>query len=569
MYQALLTRRYLTSKVMPLLAVLAVALCVAVELIVWSVMGGFLATLVGTGRTVMGDVAIVWPNSGFAHSEDLLERLEQDPEIEAASALIETFALLSLPDRRHETVIVRGVDAETFDAVTGFSGALWWRAIDRPPEKDTALEDWRYFNPAGLREALGRAGFSKGDAARLAKTPAEAARAVRARAGVGRAVLEEVEREVEAYARHAAFWGSMLEDGRRLAERDETSGEVRPAAVLGIEVSGFNIRKPGGWFVPGARRSQRADGREEWVQTFLPRDEVTMMVMPIDEQARGLDVVARRFPVANEFRTGFYDADNRVVLVPLATLQTMLKMGTSTRVRPLEDPFGVREEGGRARFVESDVVGPSASRVTNVIVKAREGVGEDRASERCRAIYAKFASAHEGRVPSAEAIIIRTWREQNATFIAAVEKEIALVMVIFAVISLTVVFLVLSIFWAMVNERTKDVGVLRALGASRAGIAWLWLRYGLAIGTVGGVLGLVMAGLVVWNINPIHEWMGEALGISVWDPRVYHFARIPAKLEPVRAAIIGVSGVAASVLGAWWPAWRAARMHPVKALRFD
>lgn len=554
---------------MPLLAVLAVALCVAVELIVWSVMGGFLKTLVGTGRSVMGDVAIMWPNSGFAHADDLIERLEADPELDAAAPLIETFGLLSLPDRRHETVVVRGVDPARFDAVTGFAGTLWWKPIDEPPPKDEEGEDWRYYPPAPLITALREAGFGEGEAVRLAKDPERALAAARSRAGVSAGVIDVIAEEVESKRRHVAFWNRLLDDGRRLSEAE---GEARtPAVALGIEVSGFNIRKPGGWFMPGGRVAQRSDGDTEFVGVFLPRDEVTMTVMPLDEQARGVDVVARRFPVANEFRTGFYEADNRVVLMPLEALRSMLKMGGGVRIDPDASPFGVRrdEATGQASFAEAPILGVRHARVTNVVVRASEGVDEARAQERCRAVYEAFALDHAGEVPAADAIIIRTWREQNATFIAAVEKEIALVMVIFAVISLTVVFLVLSIFWAMVNERTRDVGVLRALGASRAGIAWLWLRYGLVIGGVGSALGLGMAAAVVWNINPIHEWMGGALGISVWDPRIYHFARIPSEIEPVRAVIIGVSGVVASVLGAWWPAWRAARMDPVKALRFE
>ncbi|MBL8963533.1 MAG: hypothetical protein JNK70_05635, partial [Phycisphaerae bacterium] len=74
MYQALLTRRYLTSKIMPLLASLAVVLCTAMVLIVWSVMGGFLVKLMNSGRALVGDVVVAWPNTGFAHYDDLIGR---------------------------------------------------------------------------------------------------------------------------------------------------------------------------------------------------------------------------------------------------------------------------------------------------------------------------------------------------------------------------------------------------------------------------------------------------------------------------------------------------------------
>ena len=75
MYQALLTKKYLTRKVMPMLAMAAVMLSVATILITWSVMGGFLKTLVESGKTLIGDVAIVWPNVGFAHYDELIDRV--------------------------------------------------------------------------------------------------------------------------------------------------------------------------------------------------------------------------------------------------------------------------------------------------------------------------------------------------------------------------------------------------------------------------------------------------------------------------------------------------------------
>src|SRR5205085_10777921 len=123
--------------------------------------------------------------------------------------------------------------------------------------------------------------------------------------------------------------------------------------------------------------------------------------------------------------------------------------------------------------------------------------------------------------------------------------------------------------WAMVSEKTKDIGILRALGASRAGVAWIWLRYGVAIGIVGGLLGGGIAYLIVTNINPIHEWLGRNLNIVIWNPKVYYFTMIPHQVEWGKAIIVMVSGVVASIAGALIPALKAANMDPVKALRFE
>ena len=120
-----------------------------------------------------------------------------------------------------------------------------------------------------------------------------------------------------------------------------------------------------------------------------------------------------------------------------------------------------------------------------------------------------------------------------------------------------------------ITEKTKDIGILRALGASRSGIAWLWLRYGIAIGVVGSVAGFGLAYLIVTNINPIHEWMGSALGLSIWDPAVYYFTEIPNVVEWRKAAVVLTGGIVFSFIGALVPAVRAASLDPVRALRFE
>lgn len=524
MYQSLLTRRYLTSKVMPLLASLAVVLCTAMVLISWSVMGGFLATLLSSGRTLIGDVLIAWPNTGFGHYEDLIKRLEADPQIEAATPVIESYGLVGLPNGRNETVIIKGIDPESFSRVTGFYDTLWWKPMDKPLPKDAKGEDTRLRNLDG--------------------------------------------------------WKRVLENGRGMRRGDTYESEAqRPAVVMGIEVSGMSIRQPEGIYIPYYPTILNPDGSTTMVRTLLPQDGfITLNVLPLDSKGRVLETVTRRFPVANEFQTGLYEVDNRTVLVPLESLQDMLNMNRAKRIVDAKSHgrgTSIDAATGQESFgtpPDQQLVDDPA-RVTTVYVKGKSVDGAlpdaDRLAARCQEIYDAFAEAHRGEVPGGEIIRIATWEDQNRTLINAVKKETGLVLFIFSFISLTAVFLVLAIFWSMVSEKTKDVGVLRSLGASRAGIAWLWLRYGLAIGIVGALLGGLAAYLIVTNINPIHEWMGRALGITIWDPRIYYFTVIPNKVELPKALIVMAVGVLSSVLGALWPAIRAARMDPVKALRFE
>lgn len=502
MYQSLLTRRYLFSKVMPLLSVAAVALCTAMVLVVWSVMGGFLVMLLASGKSMIGDVSITWPVQGIPRYERLIDMIEADPLAEAATPVIETLGLLGLPSTDTKPVTVIGIEPDGYHRVTGFYDRLWWRPMQAPLAKDKDRRDPR--------------------------------------------LLDE----------RMASW---FEAGQRLAE-PAPNDAIRSAIVLGIQVTSYNNRRePGGYYTTRFYP--------------MPQKDVTLSVLPLSQRGVAIDTAAMRFPVANEFRTGLYQVDAEWVIVPLKDLQRMLRLDRAERTRPGGGHGRLERDPatGEERFVEPEVTETSPARATTILVKAAPGVHANRLRARCEEIYAEFARDIAPDAPPAAQIPIFTWENKPglSMFIAAVKKETALVLVLFSFISMTAVFLIFAIFWSMISEKTKDIGVLRAIGAGRAGIAWLFVRYGLTIGIAGALCGLLLAYAVVTNINPIHEWLGTQLGIQVWDPSVYYFDTIPNKIEPVRAAIVGVAGVVCAALGALIPAIRAAMMDPVRALRFE
>ncbi len=537
MYHALLTRRYLTSKVMPLLASLAVVLCTAMVLITWSVMGGFLNNLTQAGRTLIGDVRIALPNVGFAHYDDLIAKLEADPEVEAAAPIIEAMGMLTLLENRTEPILIRGIEGESFARVTGYADTLWWKPLDEPVKKDRQGDDLR---------------------------------------------LEETDR---------TLLQRIYEDGLTLTEIDPITGQPEPAIVLGMEVGGWNKRTDWGGYYPRVQYVAASDGGSELRNIFMPGSgELVVLVVPLDSQGRPLDPVTRKFPVANEFESGLYDIDKQTVLMELRALQRMLRMHAAKRlVEPGGSGVGGSSPDPLAGFFEEDTEGVSEpevvedpARVTSVLVRMADPDGDLEAfREKCHAIYAEFTRDHAGEVPDAMMIGIETWEDANRMMISAVKKETGLVLMIFSFISFTAVFLVFAIFWAMISEKTKDIGILRALGASRLGVAWVWLRYGLAIGVVGSICGGLLAWAIVTNINEIHqgiahtgEWLGSTLTDKpwnwyIWDPKVYVFKEIPHKIEPWKAVFVLTGGLLSCVVGALWPAVRAARMHPVKALRFE
>jgi lipoprotein-releasing system permease protein len=518
MYQALLTRRYLFSKVMPLLASVAVLLCTCMVIVIWSVMGGFLNMLIGTGRTLTGDVSIIWPTTGFRHYEDLIARLEKDPMVAAAAPMIEAPGMIRLPDGRNEWVLIRGIEGGSYAKVTEYEDILWWKPLDRPLPKDTLGEDPR----------------------------------------LPRTIPDDPTHLTREFAQQ------LYDNGLNLERTNPATGVAEPAVVLGMEVSRFNQRELGGFYTPRTRAVPQPDGSIKFLDMFLPRSgQVTLNVLPTDTTGKGIETATAIFPVANEFQSGLYETDKQVVLVRLDALQKMLRMQAYTAA-PQQEMSG--DEG----FAAAPEAGPVQvpGRVTHVLVR---GAGSEENSAELKArvqqIYDQFAREHRGDVPDFPTIA--TWREMNGTFITAVEKETALVLVLFCLVSLVAVVLVLSIFWSMVAEKTKDIGILRAMGASRTGVAWIWVRYGLAIGIVGAITGAAAAWGIVHNINPIHEWMGRAMDIQIWDPRVYYFIQIPNQVNYTHMAIVMAGFVLSCAVGAAIPAGRAAMLHPVRALRFE
>lgn len=503
---------------MPLLAAAAVMLCSAMVLITWSIMGGFLVKFLEVGSKMEGDVSISWPVAGFPYYEDLIQRLEADPIVAAAAPTIESFGLIGLPDNRLQPVKIRGVDPR-YARVAEYADSLWWKPIQEPLPKDKSRLDPRL--------------------------------------------------DAQAHRKYERAY----DDGLALKKVNPDTGRLEPAVVLGIEVAGFSRRLESGAYEipPGILRREGAGGDRPFsgLDPFIVNHSVVINVLPLTAEGRDIKVASRKLPVANEFRTGVFNVDKEVVLMDLSELQRMLKLdqGESLSREPVS-PYDVDSAEPRR-----ESVGVAPARVTNVLIKGKPGVDIQKLRDRAEEIYARFSLEYGAAVPSVDALSrarsIATWEQNYAMFIGAVKKEIAMVLGLLMFISFVAVFLVLAIFWAMVSEKTKDIGVLRAVGASRAGVAWLWLRYGLSLGVVGTLLGVAASYAIVWNINPIHEWLGTAFGVQVWDPRIYYFTELPNQVVTYKALVVAGGGLLFSVVGALIPALRAALYDPVKALRFE
>ncbi len=130
-------------------------------------------------------------------------------------------------------------------------------------------------------------------------------------------------------------------------------------------------------------------------------------------------------------------------------------------------------------------------------------------------------------------------------------------------------FGILAIFFMIVVEKTRDIGILKSLGASGRGVMGIFLSYGLSLGLVGSGVGMVLGLLFVAYINEIADCIGWMTGHEVFDPTIYYFNSIPTIVEPFTVGWIVLGAVVIAVLASVLPARRAARLHPVEALRYE
>jgi lipoprotein-releasing system permease protein len=393
----------------------------------------------------------------------------------------------------------------------------------------------------------------------------------------------------------------ILQDGLTLRQ----AGTGEPGIVLGMHVSIDNKRRDDGSY------------RNPW-GWFMPDHRVTLTLVPISAKGTVAEPRERIFPVVNEFRSGVYQIDKNRVLIPLAEAQRMLRLDEGTQY-DLDAPPNA--DGSQP------VLGKSPARVHRVLARAKPGVSPERLREVVEAAYDRFSERVADdptkvvKAPPRRVVSIVTWEQHLGELIGPVEKEREMMRILFSIVYLVCAGLVLSIFWAIVQEKSRDIGILRSIGASRPGVLWIFLQYGLVIGAVGGVLGVALGWVVITNINAIHAtighdaptwswsvsfglalgclgmaarsaWRGSLLhtllwaigsitlalvgtglvlhhGTLIWDPSVYYFSTIPSQVDWFTAIVTWFGAVVFSVLGASVPAARAADIDPVRALRYE
>jgi lipoprotein-releasing system permease protein len=164
---------------------------------------------------------------------------------------------------------------------------------------------------------------------------------------------------------------------------------------------------------------------------------------------------------------------------------------------------------------------------------------------------------------------VKTWEQKQGPLLEAVAVESAILNVLLFLIIAVAGFGILAIFFMIVVEKTRDIGILKSLGASSNGVMSIFLSYGLALGVVGSGVGVMLGLLFVHYINVIEKWTSWLTGHEVFPEKIYYFHEIPTAVNPLTVFCVAAGAMAIAVLASILPARRASRLHPVDALRYQ
>ncbi len=164
---------------------------------------------------------------------------------------------------------------------------------------------------------------------------------------------------------------------------------------------------------------------------------------------------------------------------------------------------------------------------------------------------------------------IETSRQLQSRFIAAYQMQMNVLLVIFGIVSFSVVMLIFCIFILIVKLKQKDIAVIKSCGLSSSSVAFIFIGFGGCVGAVGSGIGIIMGYIITTNINTIEQWIRIIFGLKLWRSSVYLFSKIPNEVDWSSALPIVLFAIIAAAIGAVIPAIVAARTRPVEILRYE
>ena len=166
-------------------------------------------------------------------------------------------------------------------------------------------------------------------------------------------------------------------------------------------------------------------------------------------------------------------------------------------------------------------------------------------------------------------IAVADWRQRNETFFNVLSVERNVMFIILSLIVLVAALNIISGLMMLVKDKGRDIAILRTMGATKGAVMRVFLITGASIGIVGTLAGLVLGVIFCWNIDSIKNFASWITGTTVFDPSVYYLTKLPADIDPHETGGIVIMALILSIIATLYPAWRASRLDPVEALRYE
>ncbi|MBI1346806.1 FtsX-like permease family protein [bacterium] len=513
MYKLLLCTRYLRTRYIALASIISVTLGVATMIVVNSVMAGFGSEMRDRIKGILADI-VVETNTldgvdGYLAHKALIEKVAGG-YIAGMTPTVEIYGMLSFQYAGQwvtRPVTLIGIDPESKAEV----GPLVDYLQSYQPER----EDGKVIRPAERTRDVKPGWALTESAAKYRREWAERQRWF----------LEQLREE---QAQHQGL--SERPTGNAAASGNPFDEDL-PADDLMLEPTEPGALLPGRIYIGAGLISyldeDEATGKPRTIMTARPGDDVKISTVTAGRPPEPAHFNAT---IVDVFKSGMSEYDSSLIFCNLEYLQ---------QIRGMVQPVS----GDRA--------------ITSIQIKLKDYRDADEVVDRLRAAFPPGMYT------------IRTWEQKQGPLLAAVDVESAILNVLLFLIITVAGFGILAIFFMIVVEKTRDIGILKALGASSRGVMSIFLSYGLSLGLVGSGAGTIAGLLFVAYINEIETLITKLTGHKVFDERIYYFPSIPTHVNPWMVAWVSFGAIVIAVLASILPARRAAALQPVRALRYE